>query len=247
MIRFAPSYDDSMRTIVLFLMMATPGWANEKPIAYPVPSEFRSANGQYVLALIPPKSDDPNRIENSIHAGLRRKYATGGLYRSDDSSKPVWSIDWFDYEAFPADDGVHLVRIHGENDQWRHYKTDKRLPDESVEEQLAAPAISFYANGQLLRTYSVREIVGRPDALPHSMRFILWNAGGVVTRDGKQFVLMTQDERQVFFDLDSGRIALSREAGSKNAQEWILRLSLAIVGTAIVAAMGFFLFYLRRK
>ena len=233
--------------MILLALLATPSFANEKPIAYPVPSEFPSPNGEFLFVLIPPKSDDPNRKEFSHHAKLRQKYAASGLYGKDAAAKPLWTVDWFDYEAMPSDDGVHLVRIHGENDQWRHYKTDKRLSDETVSEQLAAPAVSFYVNGQLLRAYSVREIVGRPEALPHTMRYILWNAGGVMTRDGNQFVLMTQDERQVIFDLDSGRIAVNREAGSKNAQEWMMRLTLALVGTAVVAAMGFYLYQLRKR
>ena len=236
-----------MRSLILLILLATPSFANEKPIAYPVPSDFTSPNGTYVLVFIPPKSDDPNRKEQSHHARLRQKYAASGLYEKGAESTPLWTVDGFDYEAFPADDGIHLVRFHGENDQWRHYKTDKRLPDEAVSEQLAAPAVSFYANGQLLRTYSVREIVGRPEALPHTMRYILWNAGGVMTKDGTQFVLMTQDERQLIFELDSGRIAVNREAGSKNAQEWMMRLTLALVGAAVVVAMGLYLYRLRKK
>lgn len=241
------SYHFGMRTFVLLLLASGSAFANEKPIAYPVPSEFASRNGAYLLALIPPKSDDPNRKENAVHARLRQKYATGGLYRADDLSKPIWPVDWFDYEAIPSDDGKHLVRIHGENDQWRHYKTDRRLPEDTVLEQLSAPAISFYRNGELLRTYTVRELVGRPDNLPHSMRYILWYAGGVITQDDRQFVLMTQDERQTFFDLETGAIVRSREAGSKNAQEWLIRLALAVVGFAIVAGLGIYIYYLRRK
>jgi hypothetical protein len=236
-----------MRTLLLTVAFSGFLAANDKPIAYPVPSEFPSRNGDYVFALIPPKSEDPNRREQSHHARLRQKYAESGLFRAGDEKTPLWTVDWFDYEVMPSNDGVHLVRIHGENDQWRHYKTDKRLPDEAVAEQLAAPAISIYKNGRLLRTYSVREIVGRPESLPHTMRYILWNAGGVYTYDEKQFVLMTQDERQVFFDLETGRIALNREAGSKNAQEWAMRLTLAIVGSAIVAMLGIYLYQLRKK
>lgn len=220
--------------------------AEEKPIAYPVPSLFKSSNGRYTLALIPPKSDDTLRPENSHHAAIRSKYSRSGLYLDEDNANPLWTVDWFDYEVLIADDGIHAVRIHGENDQWRHYKTDKRLPDASVREQLAAPAISIYRNGEALRTYSVAEIVARPETLPHTMRYILWNAGGVFTKDGKQFVLLTQDERQVFFNLENGRIDLSRDAGSKNAQEWVLRLTLAIVGSAIVAVLGIYFYHLRK-
>lgn len=236
-----------MRSLILLILLATPSLANEKPIAYPVPSEFPSPNGACVLVLIPPKSDDPNRKENSVHARLREKYRVSGLYVKGDDSKPEWIVDWFDYEAFPADDWIHVVRFHGENDQWRHYKTDKRLPDEAVREQLAAPAVSFYAKGQLLRTYSVREIVGRPEELPHTMRYILWNAGGVFTQDGKQFVLMTQDSRQVFFDLATGQMTENREAGLGNARTGVVKLSMFLVGTAVVVVMGLYLYHLRRK
>lgn len=236
-----------MRSLILLVLLATPSFANDKPIAYPVPSEFPSPNGLFVFVLIPPKSDDPNRKEFSHHAKLRQKYATSGLYKKGDETKPLWSVDWFDYEAFPADDGIHLVRFHGENDQWRHYKTDKRLPDETVSEQLAAPAVSFYENGQLLRTYSVREIVGRPEELPHTMRYILWNAGGVFTQDGGRFVLMTQDSRQVFFELASGQMTENREAGLGNARTGVVKLSMILVGTAVVVVMGIYLYHLRRR
>lgn len=235
-----------MRTAVLLLLLALPSAANEKPIAYPVPSDFSTPSREYVFVLIPPKSDDPNRKENAHHAMLRQKYAASGLYRADDAAKPLWTVDWFDYEAFPADDGVHLVRFHGENAQWRHY-SGRKLPDDAVTEQLAAPAVSLYANGRLLRTYSVRELVARPDELPHTMRYILWSAGGVFTQDGTQFVLMTQDARQVFFDLATGRIADSRDAGLGNARVWVIRVSLALVGTAIAVVMGLYVYHLRKK
>ncbi len=237
-----------MRVFVFFLLFSIGSTsANEKPIAYPVPATFPSKSGKYIFVLIPPRSTNEHHVEKSLHEQIRQTYPRSGLYLASAPESPLWTVDWYDYEAFPCDDGVHLVRIHGENDQWRHYKTDKRLPEETVEEQLASPAISFYANGELLRTYSVREIVGRPDALPHTMRYILWNAGCVFTVDNKQFVLMTQDERQVFFDLATGQITINREAGSKNAQEWVMRLSLAIVGTAIVVVMGIYLYHLRRR
>lgn len=233
--------------MLLLLLLAGPALAEEKPIAYPVPSEYPSPNKEFVFVLMPPKSDDPNRKENGIQAGLRQKYAVSGLYRAADPTKPLWTVDWFDYEAHPANDGVHLVRVHGENDQWRHYPNARKLPDEVIEEQLAAPAVSFYANGQLLRTYSVREVVARPDDLPHTMRFILWNAGGVLSQDGTQFVLMTQDSRQLFFDLATGKALEARDAGLGNAKVWVIRVSLALVGTAIAAAMGLYLYHLRRR
>ncbi|QEL13994.1 hypothetical protein [Limnoglobus roseus] len=236
-----------MRTLLLLALLAAPAFANEKPIAYPVPAEFPSPNKEFVFVLIPPKSDDPSRKENSIQAALRQKYAASGLYRADDATKPLWTVDWYDYEAHPANDGVHVVRIHGENDQWRHYPNARKLPDETIEEQLAAPAVSFYANGQLLRTYSVRELIARPDDLPNTMRFILWNAGGVLSQDGKQFVLMTQDSRQNFFDLATGRLVEGRDAGLGNAKVWVIRISLGLVGTAVIVVMSLYLYHLRKK
>ncbi len=236
-----------MRTLLLLALLAGPAVANEKPIAYPVPADFWSPDRVFVFVLMPPKSDDPDRKENGIQTALRQKYAASGLYRADDATKPLWTADWYDYEAHTANDGVHLVRVHGENDQWRHYPNARKLPDETIDEQLAAPAISFYANGQLLRTYSVRELVARPDDLPHTMRFILWNAGGVVSKDGTQFVLMTQDSRQLFFDLATGRLLDSRDAGLGNAKVWVIRISLALVGTAIVVVMSLYLYHLRKK
>jgi hypothetical protein len=156
-------------------------------------------------------------------------------------------VDWFDYDAYPANDGVHVVRIHGENTQWRHFPSGNRLDDDIIREQLASPAITIYANGQPLRTYTVRELVTKPDDLPQTMKYILWSAGCTITQDGKQFVLMTQDARQVIFDLTTGAIVENREAGLGNAKVWVIRLSLAVVGFGVVLTMTLYLYFLNKK
>jgi hypothetical protein len=233
---------------VVFLFATDFAHANDKPpIAYPVPSKFFSPNGLYTLVLVPPRSDDPKLKENADQTEIRNTYPSSGLYSTNDTTKTRWAVEWFDYEAFPADDGIHVVRIHGENALWRHYPSGTRLADDAVREQLAAPAVSFYANGEKLRTYTVRELVTKPDDLPQTMKYILWMAGATITRDGKQFVLMTQDARQIFFDLQTGMITENREAGLGNAKVWVVRLSLGVVLTTLIITMSLYLYALNKK
>jgi hypothetical protein len=235
-----------MRTTVVLLLLASSLAADEKPIAYPVPSVFPSPNENYRLVLVPPKTTDPRLKENAAQQEIRQQYTTSGLYELG-GSKPLWTVDWFDYENFPANDGIHLVRFHGQNSIWRPYPSPKKLPDELIAEQLSSPAVSFYKKGELLRTYTVRELVERPNDLPHTMKFILWNAGGVYTKDGERFVLMTQDARQLFFDVTTGKILESRDAGLGNTRLWVIRLAMAAAGASIFVVFGLFLLYLRKK
>ena len=219
---------------------------DDKPLGYPVPAVYPTPDGKHTFVLIPPVSTNPKRRENAQQQALREKYPTSGMY-APNVEKPLWTVDWYAYDAFPANDAIHVVRIHGDSLLSRHFIGGRRLPDEKVVEQIAAPAVSFYDSGKLIRTYSVREIVGNPDALPHSIEDVLWMAGAVITVDDKQFGLTTQDSRQLFFELETGKIAINREAGLGNAQVWVIRFSLLALGISLLVLLGVFIYQQRMK
>lgn len=211
-----------------------------------------SPDGKYVFVMIAPRTRNPHpdlQPERKPHEkALYEKYAkTGsGLYRNDGSTVPLWTVDWYSFEVFPANDGVHLVRTHGDSCVSRSFPATKRLPDDVVAWQVNAPALSFYTNGKPIRTYSLRELVQVPESLPHTLYHVLWMSGGVFTEDGRQFGLITQEPRQLYFDLDTGRIVIDRPAGLGNAQVWVVRISLALTGFAAVVILAGWL-YRQRK
>lgn len=210
------------------------------PTTYATPSP----NGEYLFVMIAPRpgSDHPalQPEKEPIQKELYAKYAaTGsGLYRNDGSTQPLYTVDWYSYRVWPANDGVHLVRLHGDFPLTEKFPASRRLPEDVVAEQVSGPALSFYASGKLLKVYSVRELVKNIESLPHSLHHVLWSADGVLTADGTQFGIMTQDSRQTYFDLATGAIAFSRDAGLGNAQVWVVRISLGITVLAAVIVLS---------
>ncbi|CAN5379950.1 hypothetical protein BH11PLA2_BH11PLA2_44950 [soil metagenome] len=233
-----------MRTAILFLLCTTPLFALDDPrLGGPRTYSTPSPNGQFLFVMIAPRPTDPhpNLVpEKEAHEkALYEKYvATGsGMYRNDGSTNPLFTVDWYSFRVFPADDGQHLVRYHGEFALTEGYPAGVRLSDAEVQKQAGAAAVSLYERDKVLKTYAVNDVVKNIESLPHSLQHLLWSAGGIMTADGKQFCLMTQDSRQVFFDLASGGIAYEREAGLGNARVWVVRVSLALVGLAAVAIL----------
>ena len=77
------------------------------------------------------------------------------------------------------------------------------------------------------------------------MTHVLWMAGGTITRDGKRFVLTTQDTQQIVFDLATGEIVSRKKAGLGGVQIWVVRGLMAFVALFVVAAIVRWLYFSR--
>jgi hypothetical protein len=182
---------------------------------------------------------------------LRARYPKAGLYQ-DGSEEPLWTIRDGEYapydNVFPASDGVHLVRLDGE--WWREKDFTggrARLPDDEVERQLDAPAVSFFADGKLIRRYTVREVVADPAALPQTPQYVLWSAGGVLNEETGRFVLVTQDSQRVAFDYRTGEIVSRAPAGLGNPLMTALLTAAGILVAAVLAVWAWLVFVRWRK
>src|SRR5262249_9103217 len=112
--------------------------------------------GKYVFVMISPKTidQDADSVGGDRAAEIREiraSYSVSGLYRNDGSRTPLWTVDWYSYEVYPASDAVHLVRP-GLSRLW-----SSAGPDDI--------AVEFYAAGKLLCSYKVRELVDIPRLL----------------------------------------------------------------------------------
>jgi len=233
---------------LLGTLAARPARAADLPDpTHPVTYSTPSPDGKLLFVMLAPPSDDPAKNPDNTDEGkaLRKKYPTSGLYRNDGSTTPLWTADWYAYGVYPADDGVHLVREDSPARMLSSFVA-KRLPEETVRKQLDGPALSFVADGKVLKTYTVRELVAKPDELPNSVTHVLWMAGGMVTRDGKRFVLLTQDAQQIVFDLATGDIVSRKAAGLGNVQVWVARGLMAFVALFLAAAFARWLYFARK-
>jgi hypothetical protein len=234
-------------TLLLLTLTVTPCFALDDPrLGGPRTYTTPSPNEQFLWVMIAPRpaSDNPYlKPEQKPHeVEIYERYrATGsGMYRNDGSTTPLFTVDWYSYRVHPADDGRHFVRYHGDFALTERFPAGVRLANDEVQKQADAPALSIHDGPRALKTYTVRELVKTIDALPHSLQHILWSAGGIMTSDGREFTLMTQDARQVFFDLQTGEIARERAAGLGNARVDVVRLSLGLTGLAgFVILIGF--------
>jgi hypothetical protein len=184
-------------------------------------------------------------------AELRAKYPKTGLYKAE-SSELVWAVEDGGYapydNVFLASDGVHLVRIDGE--WWREKDFTggrARLTPEEEQKQLDGPAVSFFADGKLVRRTAVRDVVTDPAALPQTPHYILWLANGVLNEGTGRFLLDTQDLNRVTFDYRTGEVVARGRVGLGNPRLTTILVASGALTAAVLGVWAYFVFFRRRK
>jgi hypothetical protein len=160
---------------------------------------FIVGGGKYIFVMLDPtrreesnywRPETPDRVRQ-----IHRTYSRSGLYRNDGSTEPLWTVEWFvsDYWNTPsvhiALDGVHMIR-----------------PGRWVT-SLEREGVDFYADGKLLRSYTVRELVSDPASLSRTGGGrILWLEDCGFTSSGTEYTLRTNDGNRFVFDVRTGEI-----------------------------------------
>lgn len=85
-------------------------------------------------------------------------YLQSGMYLNDGSKTPLWTVDWLAYVILP-NDGKHIVR----RGRWARFSGTYR-----------EEAFSFFAEGNLLKTYQSRDVVDFPWLLSHTSSHYTW-------------------------------------------------------------------------
>lgn len=179
-----------------------------------------SADGRYLFVMLSP--DEPWRIERYVawvregwaRAGeemedradaerhlmarvreemrLRRKYPASGLYRNDGSTRPLWTVEW--YEGGPdsirvASDGVHLVR-------------HPTLANDAYD-----MGVTFYARGRPLRSYKVSELLLENDKMGYTSAYAYrWWENNELNDDAGTFTIMKLNDSRVVFNFATGEV-----------------------------------------
>jgi hypothetical protein len=154
---------------------------------------------------------------------IRRVYSKSGLYRNDGSPEPLWTVDWYAHSVEVASDGVSLIR-HG---PWAS-STDQE-------------ALSFFANGKLLRTYLINELVDFPTMLPHSVSHFSWSNEMRLDDSTLEYTVVTQDGNRFVFDGQTGNVISETRPGRRIA--W----GAAIIAAVLLSAVVWFVLRRRRR
>ena len=231
--------------LIVFALLTPTASAKE----FPKPLSYAEAVGDgYIFVMHGPADADASPGDAVQLAALKEKYPASGLYSAADGAA-VWTTD-APYapsaNAFPSTDGVHLALIEGDWWTTKEYVAPKRLPAEREQAQLASPAVSLYANGQLLKRYTVNDIVTDPARFEHTPEHVLWAAGAALNEDAGQFVVMTQDANQITFDVATGEIVARKKVGLGNPLTVWLVAVIGGLAVLILAVWAWFVFGRRR-
>jgi hypothetical protein len=186
------------------------------PFSYTKPSP----DGRFLFVMIPPGTveDDTRRWNEQKAAEIRaihNTYPQSGLYRNDGTTTPLWTVSWYAYDVEVASDGVHLVR-HG---PWA-FRSDEE-------------AVSFFANGKLVRTYVISELVDLKFLLPHSVSHFQWSEGGHLDDAALRYVVSTKDGNSFVFDVTNGNIV--KETRNARLKLWAALIAVAVFAAALTA------------
>lgn len=180
------------------------------PCSYVVEAE----GGQFVFVMLAPMTLDYelsfcNEENGSKIRDIRQKYSASGLYSMWDATTPVWTVDWYAHSVLPFSDGIHLVR----EGPWAMSGRSE--------------GVSFFASGELLRTYSVSDLVFATWLMPRSVSHFRWRKETSVGDDSLTYRLVTLHGERIVFNARTGDIV-----DSHAPVKWVF---LALVGVLIMA------------
>lgn len=206
-------------------MLCSATVARADSIAPPRSYTQTTPGGKFVFVMITPTSVETETSNwNGETAArireIRRTYTRSGMYRNDGSAKPLWTVDWYAHAVHLAPDGIHLIRPC----PWAWLRDDN-TPDLNVE------AVSFFANGQLLRTYRVGELVDAPGGFRRSVSHYWWQQEGRLSGEF-EYTIVTEDGNRFVFDIRTGEIVSASRAGRVLRRGWPVGIGVAVVAVA---------------
>ncbi len=174
--------------IATFILAAT---VNADSVATKCSYSIRLEQSNLVFVMI---ADQPSNEclsqgkERAAAANLLRKtYGASGLYREGDST-PLWTVDWYSYRVFVSSDGKYLVRTG----PWASAMSDE--------------AFSFFSDGNLLKRYTVNEIIRYQSALPQSVSHFQWEKNLSLVDDNRTFEVTTLEDGSLTFSIENGEL-----------------------------------------
>ncbi len=211
----------------LVLAMMSPG-PNALADKYgpPVPYKKEVPGGKFVFVMIATIEVNRDRAgwapESDEVKEIRRTYKRSGLYRSDNSDEPLWTVDWFDPGIPLASDGVHLIRTG-------HSRF------------FGSEGVSFYSNGKLLQAYLLRELVDDTSRMGRSVTTLDWMREGWLDERRMEYTLETWDGNRFVFDVRTGEMLSDSRTGRIPAGRvpgWVWWSVFGVVAVGIVARIG---------
>lgn len=227
------------RWVAVVILALAPA-ARADSIAPAVPHAILSPNNQFVFVHLVKTYPEQEKGWTPEHAAeirrIRATYPQSGMYRNNGSNQPLWTVDWHSPHLELADDGIHVIR-HG---PWPSLPSGASPPRSR---HLEREALSFFANGKLIRTYQIGELVAVPSRLPRSVSHFQWRAQSEFDRERMQFHVRTHDGGRFTFDVRTGELLSAQPAEPDLSLAW---LAVGAGGT-VTAVAGCFVWRRRAR
>lgn len=206
-----------LAALLLILLWAGSAYADEpRP-----PQAWERIVGPYRFVMLTPPGWTPQGSEESF-------YPATGLYRADGPPEPLWVVDWyaFEEEVFLSPEGEYLARMGP-------WPGSERYDD---------LAVAFYRNGSLTKAYLVKDLVAKPENLPHSVSHYQWRQQVSFDPDQLRLTVVTIPGITYRFDVKTGAVLGpsigQADPGSKGQRaDWAPIISWTIGGLVVVGSM----------
>lgn len=233
--------------LVVFLVCGS-AFADVSP---PESHAIKTPNGQYQLVLLVKDGHEPR--PGSPAAELNAKYTRSGLYRTDGSTDPLWTVDWYSRTQgiYPLSDGRTLIVVHFEEPncypvEWTLKANGRTVPELAR----ATTVITFYRDGRPFRTYTGGELF---DVSRFKDGMSWWGSSDAPDEKRGTIRLKAETGEIVELDITSGDVVAgpgipicgTRDANLRMVLTWLAGGAVALGGTVIFLGLAYFL--LRRQ
>ena len=177
-------YSLALALVFLFPAVAR-GDSMDRPHSY----VKESPDGKYLFVMLAPS-------DNALDWGAEFQtiFPASGMYLNDVSRTPLWTVDWYASSVVVFSDGVHVIRYGW----WP--------------ENLSNEAITFFANGKMLRSYQISDLVDTSLFLDRTVSHFRWERADDTEFDETDhtFSVATISDEKYTFDYTTGEIVSAR-------------------------------------
>jgi len=194
--------------------------------AFPYSYSVTSNDGKYKFVMLGQKAwDEKEEIapdeEMKETRLLQSKYSVSGLYLNDGSNSSLWVLEavpgkQYAYKVFVFSDGRHLAKTGW----WTSATTDE--------------ALTFYKDGKVISSYSVKDIATAPWFLPGGSQHYNWDKKITFNDERKTVTVITEHYDKLVMDATTGKIISAIHP-------------VQLIGFTILGAIAYLFFRVYRK
>mgnify|MGYP001816375138 FL=1 len=161
--------------------------------APPYSYEIEAEGGQFVFVMLAPLTLDEDLSSWNDEFGskirdIRQRHPTSGLYSVGIDAAPIWTVDWYAQSVLPFSDGVHIVR----EGPWARSRGDE--------------AVSFFANGKLLKSYSISDLEISRWSMSRTVSHFFWRENTSINDAELTYEIEPRRGKKIVFDVTTGDI-----------------------------------------